>query len=141
MSDDESGNQVEDLSSDEGEVIFDCSLCDAIFEAKHEIEMHVKTVHKENKDCQCDQCGKVFNLKASLQTHIRFVHKKERNHKCPICDKAYKTRERVKMHLAGTHGKLKLFKCEQCDASFATTRLDLNSSATFAIKHSTLHPC
>lgn len=43
--------------------------------------------HSETRDFKCLECNKTFKMQKNLDLHVKFVHRNERNYKCNVCGK------------------------------------------------------
>ena len=51
----------------------------------HHLKIHIKTIHKCQKDFKCDSCGKSFSHSHHLRIHIKTNHKGHKDFKCDAC--------------------------------------------------------
>ena len=51
----------------------------------HHLKVHIKTIHKCQKDFKCDSCGKSFSHSHHLRIHIKTIHKGHKDFKCDAC--------------------------------------------------------
>ena len=65
--------------------------------------------------CTIDDCKYATYGNAPLQVHIRIVHKKEKNHKCEVCDFRSSTKGHLKEHVIYKHSGSKPLHCLKCD--------------------------
>ena len=63
-----------------------CEICEAYFSTKCSLNLHVASVHNEQKSYRCELCNTKFNQKGNLKTHIESVHEGKKYFKCDICD-------------------------------------------------------
>ena len=79
-----------------------CSVCDARFKYKKDLNSHVKLKHdKESKakKFQCDQCTSISPEKKSLNAHKKMKHAdKAIEFSCPICGKTFNQKNNMKRH-------------------------------------------
>lgn len=66
---------------------FQCDSCNSQFVSARNLKVHKRSKHEHINPFICF-CGKAFPLNQSLQVHIRLVHKNEKNHECQLCDKS-----------------------------------------------------
>ena len=56
----------------------------------------------------CDICQTAWPSTQNLNNHIKTIHKKQRDYKCTICDKAFGHQTYLKLHIRRVHqGKCK----------------------------------
>ena len=78
-----------------------CSLCTSTTEA---LTKHVKRVHEKIRPFSCMECGdKSFPTKCELEIHIKTAHKGEREHICNICNKTYGFKSSLSRHIEDVH--------------------------------------
>ncbi|XP_058028170.1 zinc finger and SCAN domain-containing protein 31-like isoform X1 [Ahaetulla prasina] len=80
----------------EGDKVYECSLCRKEFRRKRNLTAHQKT-HTGERPYGCSQCGKSFSEKAKLIRHER-VHTGEKPYSCPACPKSFSQRETLLKH-------------------------------------------
>ena len=67
-----------------------CLECQYSTDKKFDLNRHVKTVHKGQKDFKCDECGKSFGQVVHLKRHVYTVHQGQKDFKCDKCAKHFK---------------------------------------------------
>ena len=55
---------------------FQCEICKKYFTRKHSLNVHIASIHEENKPYQCEICAKTFTEKSKLNRHVVSVHEK-----------------------------------------------------------------
>jgi hypothetical protein len=108
-----------------------------------ELEVHIKSKHKEKECHECDDCGKVFVLKWRLKKHMSLhlsvdvqpCHYFTNNKTCPFedlgCMFAHKVsgfckfREHCKNELCSfqhrqVHGSETKYQCQECEEKLTT---------------------
>ena len=70
---------------------------------KGNLNIHVASVHEENKQFKCEFCGYSCFLKSTLKIHVESVHEKKKPFKCEICDKTFTNKKNMVTHVANVH--------------------------------------
>ena len=99
---------------------FECHICDANFASKQGMNTHTKSVHEGEKPFKCDICDYISAKKSHVKTHTQSVHEKKKPFKCSICDYSFAQKQQLKRHIQLVHEKKKLYKCNICYANFST---------------------
>ncbi|XP_032670833.1 zinc finger protein 2 homolog isoform X2 [Odontomachus brunneus] len=104
--------------SHEGQLLFQCFMCDKMYERWSGLEIHEAT-HRLDKPYLCDLCGKSFKHSNFLRCHKRshLDESKKKRHVCEICEKAFRSRFHLKEH-KNQHEGNKPYTCEQCGKAF-----------------------
>ena len=90
-----------------------CNHCDKSFKTKHELEIHVTTIHMDmDYKAKCYICSKLIS-RNNLKQHIAIVHFDLKRAQCTHCDKSFTTNYDMKKHVQRIHiiGKT---KCDVC---------------------------
>lgn len=74
---------------------FHCDSCKSQFVSARNLKVHKRSKHEHINPFICF-CGKAFPLNQSLQVHIRLVHKNEKNHKCLLCEKSKSIQKNIR---------------------------------------------
>ena len=93
-----------------------CGICGWNFSFKPNLNVHLKTVHKNVKDYGCDSCGMTFTAERLLKNHIQNNHK-GKYFECDICGKKIKGEKPLESHKKHLH-KTNIFQCDFCNKSF-----------------------
>jgi len=103
-----------------GETPFKCSLCDASFAIKVQLDEHNLKLH--NLGFICEHCNKIFAKKKSLEMHVQQAHQisygTDRNVVCAICDKRFTHERFLKGHMKSAHQE-RNHRCHYCGKAFA----------------------
>ena len=70
-----------------------CEICEAYFSTKCSLNLHIASVHNEQKSYSCELCKNKFNQKGNLKTHMESVHEGKKSFKCDIFDYSCSKRE------------------------------------------------
>ena len=87
------------LSSSQSRYItdqFQCRKCPKGSMTKYELQIHLRTDHKETVKCKA--CTKSFDKNSDLKLHMTTDHESEKLHKCDICEKTFVFEWRLKKH-------------------------------------------
>ena len=88
----------------------ECSICGDGKKHKY-LRDHLHYFHKpRNTKCQEDECSKTFRNDYELQRHIRTVHKKEKNFVCDQCGTKMNRFANLSDHRLKVHGEKFSFK-------------------------------
>ena len=83
----------------------ECSICGDGKKHKH-LRDHIYYVHKPREiKCPEEKCSKTFRKNDELQRHIRTVHRKEKNFVCDKCDTRMSKFANLSDHRLKIHGK------------------------------------
>ena len=85
--------------------------CKKSFYQKGHLNVHIPTIHEDNKDYKCDSCGKSFSEAGHLKKHIHTVHEGQKDHSCESCGKSFSQAIYLK-HIHTVHEGHKDHKCE-----------------------------
>jgi len=103
---------------------FACTECDKRYGSRKTLRLHVRFVHKKERNCVCAHCGKAYRRKHELDEHIRQIHTGERLYICTQCGNRFASHERLFQH-ENSHTK-NTFMCTLCDKRFVS-RIGQNS--------------
>ncbi|XP_064208653.1 PR domain zinc finger protein 15 isoform X1 [Anguilla rostrata] len=109
------------LRQGEHKRVYQCSLCNKVFQNSSNLNRHVRS--HGDKLFKCDECDKMFSRKESLKQHISYKHSKnepdlEYRYKCLTCEKSFRVENALKFHNCRTDDKT--FQCEICSRFFST---------------------
>ena len=104
-----------------GEKNFKCNFCNKTFSQSSGRNTHIKSVHKK-VSYNCEFCQRIFKGSDKLKQHIRFVHEGKKDNKCDLCEKAFVNKENLKKHIQNIHEGVKNYKCESCDKYYYDLR-------------------
>ena len=126
-----------------------CSKCDLSFAKKHNLKVHIRTVHEGQKPFKCTICDASFARSGNLKKHVATVHERKKPFQCTLCGVSWRVShncanktslkthdatvhedqkpfkctmsrsENLKKHIAVVNEGLKPFRCTICDASFS----------------------
>lgn len=96
---------------------FPCDLCDAVFQRKKNVVVHVRRFHNNERKYFCEICEKGFYERTGYEAH-KSVHSNERNFVCENCKKTFKSQQSLSIHLR-THSQDKkpttnMYMCTYC---------------------------
>ena len=66
-------------------------------------------ITNKRKSNKCSKCGLSFAKKHNLKVHIRTVHEGQKPFKCTICDASFARSGNLKKHVATVHERKKPF--------------------------------
>ena len=93
---------------------FTCDTCKKQFGRRNSLDIHVRTVHENDKPHKCDQCEKSFGENSVSQTHMKIVHENIKPFKCDTCSKAFGTKGGLIRHNNEIHENKNRIKCHLC---------------------------
>ena len=99
-----------------GELIYQCDLCEALFDTKRKMNEHRRAIHIRGKKYKCDVCPKSFIGKTLLEKHKR-SHTGERPFKCTECGAGFTQKGNLNTHFL-LHTKENPFECVGCQEGF-----------------------
>ena len=73
-----------------------CRKCSKGFMTKSELQIHIRTNHREKLKCKL--CTNYFDKNSDLELHMTTDHQLERIYKCDICQKTFVFEWRLKKH-------------------------------------------
>jgi uncharacterized Zn-finger protein len=81
-----------------------CSICDASFTRKANLNLHIASVHEGKKQSFiCSICDSSFTQSKNLRAHVATVHEGRKTRKCSICNKRFAYSRDLKRHIARIH--------------------------------------
>ena len=102
-----------DKSVHEG-VAYNCNICQSTFTKKHNLSIHIKSVHFKETYHQCKICDYQATQRAHLSKHVKNVHQKSENIECSECNQ-FIQKNNLKRHMEIFHlGEQKLYNCKVC---------------------------
>ena len=101
------GRETWDMTTEEKEVRYKCSLCPETFNQVAQLLSHTQ-VHGENK-YKCDECDWKFSLIAGLTCHGQDCHD-TRHHACSWCIEYFANADALYTHIRNRHH----FECTIC---------------------------
>ena len=67
--------------TEDGKIVFKCTMCEKTNNRKHHIINHVESVHFPNLfRYSCHYCEKEYKTKNSLDVHLSTVHRGDKQH-------------------------------------------------------------
>ena len=72
-----------------------------------------EVAEQESKCAKCQVCNAEFLCSQYLEVHLREVHKMEREHSCIICKKTFKSRDLLRKHMSFLH-RTPIVVCPHC---------------------------
>lgn len=96
-----------------------CPKCPETFNSNYQRTKHLRIVHNDTPGLyKCETCGREYDMKYHLQVHIRSVHLQEKNHECPVCRARFFAKDCMHRHMI-VHTGEKNFKCPTCGKAYA----------------------
>ena len=80
-----------------------CQKCKKYFTNKAEKKKHEKIMHNDPQ-IKCEKCGKGFSKNSDLEFHLETDHKTEKQFKCEKCDMSFVLKWRFQKH-SGMHSE------------------------------------
>ena len=106
------------LNHEEENIVYECSICQAIYKSREEFNKHIATVHdREKQTLVCDICRNIYQTKEGLKHHISSAHEGIK-YQCDICGISLKSKEGLKSHILNLHIEKRLYQCRQCSEKF-----------------------
>ncbi|XP_026472937.1 zinc finger protein 83-like [Ctenocephalides felis] len=122
--------------------IYPCPHCDKRFMKPQAVDVHIKSVHLQERPFVCHQCGRAFSSKGTLNEHLlihtdvtpfvcdcgkRFktIHRlklhtdthRDTQYECPVCFLQLNTKRTLRQHLV-IHKEIRAYTCKICQKSF-----------------------
>ena len=110
---------------------YKCSKCDLRFAKKHNLKVHIRTVHEGQKPFKCTICDASFARSGNLKKHIASVHERKKPFKCTSCGVSWSVSHNcanktiLKTHVVTVHEDQKPFKCTMCDYTYSSSRSEI----------------
>ena len=98
---------------------FKCEECNAVLKNKHNLKLHIATVHEGKRPFKCSNCDATYKSRYGLNQHILSIHEKKKPIKCEICESGFTSKVQLRIHVEGVHERKKAFKCDVCDKTFS----------------------
>ncbi|XP_063429208.1 zinc finger protein 33B-like isoform X2 [Mytilus trossulus] len=99
-----------------GLVINTCQICKSEFRWKHELQEHLKIHVLEESEYICNTCGKTFVNNVFLLEHMK-THAEKIFHQCHVCDARFLTEKSLHTHIK-THESKNPYTCVVCGEEF-----------------------
>jgi len=81
-----------------------CKFCpDRQFFRRHDLVLHVRTMHLHERRYNCKECGSRFKRKSHLMSHVRALHQPPRAFSCVYCAKVYSSDSSKRKHIRVAH--------------------------------------
>ena len=103
-------NHLRRHKTDENEV---CPKCGKLYNNKQRLQDHIWFCTGKGS-FKCPSCEKVYISNFNLELHVRRVHKKEKQLACEHCGKSFFRDRELREHIISIHDKIKPFICELC---------------------------
>ncbi|XP_058169666.1 gastrula zinc finger protein xFG20-1-like [Anopheles ziemanni] len=97
-----------------------CTICEACFESKLELERHLKLFHPspKNPSYHCKPCDKSFKTNRGMLQHKTMYHDSSEAYMCQICDRHFITKTNYENHMRYHQD----FLCNFCNACWVSER-------------------
>ncbi|KAH7693589.1 zinc finger protein, partial [Aphelenchoides avenae] len=93
-----------------GDPKFHCSVCSRSFRQKHNLNEHVKRIHKKSGDYECPECTTTFVSPYERDRHLR-MHSRKEGFECTICHvklaKEGQRKQHMRLHRNAGTSKIK----------------------------------
>ena len=101
--------------------LFKCEICQRSFRVRDSLDMHTKSFHESNVNCEIDD---TFQLKHKLDSNTEKVYKEKviASYQCTTCNEVFSSRDTLKTHTVAVHDGKKPFKCDFCNLIFGTNQ-------------------
>ncbi|KAK2140976.1 hypothetical protein LSH36_1193g00001 [Paralvinella palmiformis] len=101
--------------------LYTCKLCKTTFKSPEGYKIHMFKKHTEAENAfECSKCGKTFKMKHELAIHLKITHADQRAYKCQLCTRAFKGKAALKRHLQTYHTNIRKIHCPVCSMLFKT---------------------
>lgn len=82
------------------------------------VKVDTRPTQKRRWQCEIDSCNRWFASRHNVNVHVLSVHENRREHVCVQCARTFQRVEHLKQHTLRTHTNTRPFKCIECEASF-----------------------
>ncbi len=82
---------------------YPCSLCDSQLSSKHNLQVHIKSVHIRDRIYSCEHCGKTSYSQSAIRIHRSRHHGNGKACKCEVCGAKFKIASDLAAHLNRKH--------------------------------------
>ncbi|KAG5683263.1 hypothetical protein PVAND_012554 [Polypedilum vanderplanki] len=93
-----------------------CPLCTKEYDYKKQLNDHIRSFHKKERNTQCDICNRKFYHR-DLKKHIEHVHG-EKTLTCEVCGRKYSCYDNLKLHMRYHQVPKYICKVEGCGKRF-----------------------
>ena len=95
-----------------------CCICLKIYADKYTLSRHMQ-IHDDGNKNFCDDCEKGFSTKYHYEVHIRTIHSQNKQESiCNICQNSFSSKSNLKRHQETKHMEADPFKCRICQKGF-----------------------
>ena len=92
---------------------FECTICDAVFTLKENLNKHIESFHDESKSkepLKCKICYKTGTSIQEMKNHADLMHEGRTSLNvevclCKVCSEVFITKDILKKHLESAHGE------------------------------------
>ena len=92
---------------------FECTICDAVFTLKENLNKHIESFHDESKSkepLKCKICYKTGTSIQEMKNHADLMHEGRTSLNvevslCKVCSEVFITKDILKEHLESAHGE------------------------------------
>lgn len=95
-----------------------CTVCGIWLSSGHNLNIHDKVVHKQERDFPCPHCDRSFSFAHHLRAHIN-RHTGYRPHTCQTCNKNFFELSNLNEHIKSVHLNVKRYICSICSKTFS----------------------
>ena len=100
---------------------FNCKECGEMFKEKHDLKIHIGSLHKGKEVHSCSQCEKSYFNPKLLVKHEYEVHKLP-SLSCQQCAERFQDKHDLNIHIGAEHEGREVLQCTNCEKSYLDKR-------------------